>query len=142
MIRRATKMVITSTQANSIDVSGMCRAQIECAAIVPWCDWVGLNPAAKPTGDGCVECLAGWWLHLRGCAECGHICCCDSSPSQYASGHAQETGHPIIASFEPGEDWFYDYESGEMIEGPNLAPARSHPKDQPVQGPRSEQLVG
>lgn len=98
----------------------------------------GINPAAKPTGDGCVECLAsgGWWLHLRRCAECGHIGCCDSSPSQHASRHAKETGHPIIASYEPGENWFYDYESGQMMQGPKLAPPLSHPEDQPVPGPK------
>ena len=73
----------------------------------------GIDRASKPSGDGCVECLAspkGWWFHLRRCAKCGHIGCCDSSPSQHASKHAVTAGHPIIASFEPGEDWFYDYE--------------------------------
>src|ERR1700733_14708379 len=47
-------------------------------------DQHGINPASKPSGDGCVECLASpksWWLHLRRCAQCGHIGCCDSSPS-------------------------------------------------------------
>jgi ubiquitin-hydrolase Zn-finger-containing protein len=97
----------------------------------------GINSAAKPSGDGCVECLVsgGWWLHLRRCAECGHIGCCDSSPSQHASKHAAATGHPIIASFEPGEDWFYDYESREMVPGTQLAPPHSHPEHQPVPGP-------
>ena len=79
-------------------------------------DQRGINPASKPSGDGCVECLAspkGWWFHLRRCAKCGHIGCCDSSPSQHASKHAATTGHPIIASFEPGEDWSYDYEAGD-----------------------------
>jgi Zn-finger in ubiquitin-hydrolases and other protein. len=49
----------------------------------------GINPAAEPSGTGCVECLAlgGWWFHLRRCAECGHIGCCDSSPNQHASKH-------------------------------------------------------
>ena len=71
----------------------------------------GINPAAEPSGTGCVECLAlgGWWFHLRRCAECGHIGCCDSSPNQHASKHYAATGHPIITSFEPGERWFYDY---------------------------------
>jgi len=97
----------------------------------------GINPAAKPSGEGCVECLAsgGWWLHLRRCAECGHIGCCDSSPSQHASRHAASSGHPIAQSFEPGESWFYDYERGEEVQGMALAPPRSHPKDQPVPGP-------
>ena len=98
----------------------------------------GINPASKPSGDGCVECLAspnGWWFHLRRCAECGHIGCCDSSPGQHASKHAAATGHPIITSFEPGEDWFFDYEKGGMIEGVELLSPHSHPEDQPVPGP-------
>jgi hypothetical protein len=97
----------------------------------------GVDPAAKPSGEGCVECLSGsgWWLHLRRCAECGHIGCCDSSPGQHASKHAAATGHPIAASFEPGEDWFYDYERGEMVQGMELAQPLSHPEDQPVPGP-------
>jgi hypothetical protein len=98
----------------------------------------GLNPASKPSGVGCVECLAspkGWWLHLRRCAECGHIGCCDSSPSQHASKHAAATGHPIIASFEPGEGWFYDYEKQEMIKGVELPPPHAHPEIQPAPGP-------
>jgi len=101
-------------------------------------DRPGINPASKPSGDGCVECLASpknWWFHLRRCAECGHIGCCDSSPNQHASKHAAATGHQIIASFEPGEDWFYDYRSGEFFEGPTLAAPDSHPADQPVPGP-------
>jgi len=56
----------------------------------------GINSLAKPSGTGCVECLAtdGWWLHLRRCAECGHIGCCDTSPNQHASKHNAVTGHP------------------------------------------------
>jgi hypothetical protein len=100
----------------------------------------GINPASKPSGSGCVECLASsnsWWFHLRRCAECGHIGCCDSSPSQHASKHAAATGHPIIASFEPGEDWFYDYEKKGMItiKGVKLLPPHSHPENQPAPGP-------
>jgi hypothetical protein len=101
-------------------------------------DLPGINLASRPSGQGCVECLAsanGWWFHLRRCAECGHIGCCDSSPSQHASKHAAATGHPIIASFEPGENWFYDYERREMIEGAELLPPHAHRKNQPTPGP-------
>jgi hypothetical protein len=89
----------------------------------------GINPAAKLSGTGCVECLAmgGWWLHLRRCAECGHIGCCDSSPNQHASKHSAATGHPIITSFEPGERWFYDYRTEEFFTGPKLHAPHSHP---------------
>ena len=82
----------------------------------------GINPTAKPTGTGCVDCLAtgGWWLHLRRCAECGRIGCCDNSPNQHATKHSTSTGHPIITSFEHGENWFYDYRTGDFFAGPKL----------------------
>ena len=97
----------------------------------------GINPTVEPSGNGCVECLAsgGWWLHLRRCTECGHIGCCDDSPSQHATTHFHLSRHPVIASFEPGEDWFYDYEKEVTIDGVELAPPRWHPEDQPVPGP-------
>jgi hypothetical protein len=100
-------------------------------------DRPGINPSVAPSGSGCVECLAlsGWWLHLRRCAQCGHIGCCDSSPNQHATKHFHATGHPIAASFEPGESWFWNYETQEMIKGPKLAPPRWHPEDQPAPGP-------
>jgi hypothetical protein len=43
--------------------------------------------------------------------------------------------HPIVTSFEPGEDWFYDYRTEKFILGPHLAPPDHHPIDQPVPGP-------
>jgi uncharacterized UBP type Zn finger protein len=60
---------------------------------------------------GCEDCLAtgSRWVHLRMCASCGKIGCCDSSPNRHASGHAQEAGHPIARSAEPGEDWSWCY---------------------------------
>lgn len=97
----------------------------------------GINVEAVPTGDGCVECLAsgGWWLHLRRCATCGHVACCDSSPAQHARHHARKTDHSVVQSFEPGEDWFWDFTLNSYVEGPELAPPRHHPLDQPVPGP-------
>ena len=98
-----------------------------------------IDPAVPPSGTGCVECLAtgdGWWFHLRRCARCGHIGCCDSSPSQHASAHARAAGHPVIRSFEPGEAWFYDYDTDQGFMGPPLAPPDAHPADQPAPGPR------
>jgi hypothetical protein len=97
----------------------------------------GIDPEALPSGAGCAECLAagGWWFHLRRCALCGHIGCCDSSPNQHATKHYHSTGHPVIASFEPGERWFWDYRTEKVFAGPDLAPPRWHPDDQPVPGP-------
>jgi len=101
-------------------------------------DMDAIDVKVPPSGTGCVECLAttdGWWYHLRRCARCGHIGCCDTSPSQHATHHAAEAGHPIIQTFEPDEDWFYDYASDQMGEGPLLAEPQHHPIDQPVPSP-------
>jgi hypothetical protein len=97
----------------------------------------GIDPAVPPSGKGCVECdsAGGWWVHLRRCAQCGHVGCCDSSPSQHASKHAGETGHRLVQSFEPGETWFWDYAREQYAFGPELAPPAHHPLDQPVPGP-------
>ncbi len=58
---------------------------------------------------GCEDCLAigSRWLHLRMCLTCGKIGCCDSSPNRHARRHATASGHPLVRSAEPGEDWSY-----------------------------------
>ena len=96
-----------------------------------------IHPEVPPSGDGCVECdeTGSWWVHLRRCAACGHIGCCDDSLNRHATAHWQQTGHRVIRSFEPGEDWFWDYETESEIEGPHLAPPQAHPLDQTVPGP-------
>lgn len=97
-----------------------------------------IDPTVPPSGPGCAACLedGGWWLNLRRCAACGRVGCCDSSPSQHASRHAAEAGHPVARSYEPGEDWFWDYDRGEPVDGaPELAPPLHRPLDQPRPGP-------
>ena len=66
---------------------------------------------ANASGPGCEECLAsgGQWVHLRMCQTCGHVGCCDNSPGRHATAHSGSTGHPLIRSFEPGEEWFWCY---------------------------------
>lgn len=97
----------------------------------------GIDPAVPPSGPGCVDCDAagGWWVHLRRCAECGHVGCCDSSLARHARAHAAATGHPVAQSFEPGEDWFWDYALDDYVDGPRLAPPDSHPATQTTPGP-------
>jgi len=81
-----------------------------------------------PSDEGCHECLAagGRWVHLRVCQECGHVGCCDSSPNRHATAHNRGTGHPIIRSFEPGEEWFYCYPDDIAFEIDGAEPAPSH----------------
>jgi uncharacterized UBP type Zn finger protein len=61
---------------------------------------------------GCEECLkvGGDWVHLRMCLTCGKIGCCDSSPSRHARAHWHESGHPLVRSAEPREDWAWCFE--------------------------------
>jgi hypothetical protein len=97
----------------------------------------GVDVSVPPTGAGCIECdqAGGWWLHLRRCAQCGHVGCCDSSPAQHARAHATATGHPLIQSFEPGESWYWDFTREDFFDGPQLADPQHHPDTQPVPGP-------
>jgi uncharacterized UBP type Zn finger protein len=74
------------------------------------------NPSPN-TPDGCEECLAAGdrWVHLRLCLSCGHVGCCDSSVHRHASAHHRETGHPVMRSFEPGENWRWCFEDQTIV---------------------------
>ena len=76
---------------------------------------------AKPSSEGCEDCLriGGRWVHLRMCLTCGHVGCCDSSPNRHATAHYHGAGHPLVQSYEPGEDWVWCYadEVGLELEG-------------------------
>jgi uncharacterized UBP type Zn finger protein len=64
-----------------------------------------------PSTQGCEDCLriGAPWVHLRLCLSCGHVGCCDNSQHKHATQHFHNTQHPIIRSFEPGEDWRWCY---------------------------------
>ena len=67
-----------------------------------------------PSAQGCEECLkmGDQWVHLRLCMICGHVGCCDNSKNKHATRHFHETGHPVIKSFEPGEEWGFCHVDG------------------------------
>ena len=74
-------------------------------------DAVELLDLPEPVA-GCEDCLAAGersWVHLRMCQTCGHIGCCDNSPGRHATAHFNSSGHPIIRSAEPGDDWSWCY---------------------------------
>jgi uncharacterized UBP type Zn finger protein len=64
-----------------------------------------------PHARGCEDCLkmGDSWVHLRLCLECGHVGCCDSSKNKHATRHFHDSGHPVMKSFEPGENWGWCY---------------------------------
>jgi len=70
-----------------------------------------LATVRHPKRRECEDCvkIGSGWVHLRTCQVCGGTRCCDSSPNQHASKHARASGHPVIASAEPGERWLYCY---------------------------------
>ncbi len=65
----------------------------------------------RPSSTGCEKCLelGDTWVHLRLCMTCGHVGCCESSKNKHALKHFQSTGHPIVQSFEPDENWMWCY---------------------------------
>ncbi|HEX8767949.1 MAG TPA: UBP-type zinc finger domain-containing protein [Jatrophihabitans sp.] len=81
-----------------------------------------------PSSDGCEDCLrmGGRWVHLRLCMQCGHVGCCDNSPNRHATKHNADTDHPLIRSFEPGENWWWCYPDGLFMEIDGAEPSPSH----------------
>lgn len=77
------------------------------------CEHLGELPSDVTPGstEGCEDCLREGtrWVHLRECLSCGHIGCCDSSPHKHATAHWRATQHPVVRSFEPGEEWAWCY---------------------------------
>ena len=74
-------------------------------------DAAAIKDPPPRTPEGCEECMqmGDRWVHLRLCEECGHVGCCDSSKNKHATKHFHATKHPVIASFQPGEDWKWCY---------------------------------
>jgi uncharacterized UBP type Zn finger protein len=77
------------------------------------CTHLGAITAVEPRTPGvCEECVTEGrrqWVHLRLCLTCGHVGCCDSSVRKHASKHFEATGHPVMQSAQPGENWRWCY---------------------------------
>lgn len=84
-----------------------------------------------PSSDGCEDCLREGrhdWVHLRLCMRCGHVGCCDNSPGRHATAHWHaHDDHPVIRSYEPGEDWWWCYADDLAFEVAGAPPSPSHP---------------
>lgn len=93
------------------------------------CKHAKTNLRITPSADGCEDCLASGdrWVHLRLCMTCGHVGCCDSSKNRHATKHFRASGHPVIKSFEPGQDWGWCYVDEVELDGSVW----------PVDGPRA-----
>ncbi len=85
---------------------------------------------AAPSGDGCLECLktGDSWVHLRICAHCGAVGCCDDSPNRHADAHWRtHPTHPLIRSYEPGEEWWWCFADERFFRIADAPPSPFHP---------------
>ena len=82
------------------------------------CTHLDLIQDVQPSADGCEDCLrmGDTWVHLRECLSCGHVGCCDSSKNKHATAHYHASDHPLVRSFEPGENWMWCYEDSVIME--------------------------
>ena len=112
--------VLTPTRASALDLGATMRHVLvpgptyaPLSAVIRFvpsvegsCPHVDAIRPVQPSAPGCEDCLRAGrtWVHLRICLTCGHVGCCDSSPDRHARAHADD-GHPIVASFEPGDRW-------------------------------------
>jgi monovalent cation:H+ antiporter-2, CPA2 family len=70
-----------------------------------------VRPDVTTAANGCEECLklGDTWVHLRICMKCGNVGCCDSSKNRHATKHYRSTDHPVIRSYQRGEEWAWCY---------------------------------
>jgi len=86
------------------------------------CEHLETSVEVEAPLDVCSSCvpMGSAWVHLRQCLNCGLTGCCDNSPNQHATAHFHETGHPMIRSAEPEEDWRWCYPDELFyVPGPN-----------------------
>ncbi|HUL93159.1 MAG TPA: UBP-type zinc finger domain-containing protein [Burkholderiales bacterium] len=77
---------------------------------------VRFDGAKETLAPNTAGCSSTSWVHLRLCLSCGHVGCCDSSPGKHATQHFHRTQHPVMKSFQPGEDWGWCFVDDLMIE--------------------------
>ena len=79
--------------------------------MIPNCEHFDTGVEVDDPLDVCTACVAmgSSWYHLRQCLNCGATLCCDNSPNRHMTAHNAATGHPMIRSAQPGEDWRYCY---------------------------------
>jgi Zn-finger in ubiquitin-hydrolases and other protein len=98
-------------------------------ADVAGCSHLDSAREVTPSADGCEDCLriGSTWVHLRVCQTCGHTGCCDNSPNRHATAHFRaDADHPLVRSFEPGENWWWCYIDEVSFDVPGAPQAPSH----------------
>ena len=60
------------------------------------------------------------------CLTCGRVGCCDSSLHRHATAHFRTVGHPLMQSYEPGEEWVWCFKDEVTVVVISLA-SHQHP---------------
>jgi hypothetical protein len=78
----------------------------------------GLKEVRLEDHPVCIECIktGDRWVHLRTCQTCGETRCCDDSKNKHATKHYHLSGHPVVASAEPGERWVWCFKHEQFAE--------------------------
>jgi monovalent cation/hydrogen antiporter len=79
--------------------------------VTQFCEHFEADLQLDPPLDVCSACIeiGATWVHVRQCLTCGQTSCCNQSPNRHATAHFRETGHPMIRTAEPAEDWRWCY---------------------------------
>ncbi|GAA5144979.1 Na+/H+ antiporter [Nocardioides marinquilinus] len=109
-------LAMLDVEESLLDTASRERAELRTASALrrpgEECEHLASHPVVETVTDGtCPACVADGtrWVALRQCLECGHVGCCDSSPGRHATRHFHDTGHPVMQSAEPDEEWRWCY---------------------------------
>ncbi len=124
VVRSAGETLISHPSSEGLEVGGISGTGTDMRVALTGrehqsseCRHAGDTATVSPSAAGCEECLKDGhpWVHLRICMTGGNVGCCDSSPGQHGTKHYHETGHPIIKSLEPTENWAWCYEDQRFL---------------------------
>ena len=98
----------------------------------------GINPASKPSGDGCSNA----WRHRKvggfisvGVPNVGTSVAATVLRASMRPSMRRQQGIRSLPASSRVRIGSYDYEKQGMIKGVELLPPHSHPEDQPAPGP-------
>lgn len=115
--------IMRADSSGSVRVASLIRKPLQSGKLnTKGCEHVFTIQDVIPSADGCEDCLktGDEWVHLRLCLTCGYVGCCDDSKNKHASRHHGQTGHPVIVSFEEGENWLWCYVDQQGFDLKNL----------------------
>jgi CPA1 family monovalent cation:H+ antiporter len=102
-------LTLVAARVDAIDEAG--PVEVPVVDEGPCDDLAAASRDVAALSDVCEDCIREGTrtVHLRLCLTCGNVGCCDSSVGRHSTRHFQQTGHRVMRSFEPGENWRWCY---------------------------------